>query len=177
MRLAVAALLLAAASFSSPALAAEKSNVYGPPGLGTKAAPKATEPAVRVARLMLPRQQWDRIWEVMADSQRQMIQQVSDGREEAEKAVSLLMRKLAAIMPYEDMIDLQAGLLQKYYTVDELKQLEKFYNSPLGQKSLKLAPEIMQDAMGAMQERIVREMPKIMAEIEAEVGGGAHAHD
>ncbi|MCL2219227.1 MAG: DUF2059 domain-containing protein [Chitinispirillia bacterium] len=46
-----------------------------------------------------------------------------------------------------EMIQLCIPVYEKYYTHDEIKQLIKFYQSPVGQKSVKVAPQIMAEAM------------------------------
>lgn len=167
MRLLVVPALLAACLFAPAAHAADKkptSNVSGPVAL------KET-PAVRVAKAMMPREQWDQIWEAMASAQGQMVAQL--GKEEdngaGQRAVVLLTQKLKTLMPYEEMLDLQAGLLQKYYTAAELKQLEAFYTSDVGKKSLRISPDVMQDMMGAMQEKLVGQMPRVMQEIQTQL--------
>jgi len=133
------------------------------------AADKGVDPAVTAARAMMPKSQWDQMWTAMSESQRQMLAQMG-GDAKADAMMDKLTSRLKALMPYEEMVDLQAGLLKKYYTPAEIKELERFYTSPLGQKSLRTAPEMMRDVMGSVQQRIVSEMPKIMQELAAEAG-------
>ena len=62
---------------------------------------------------------------------------------------------------YQEMVDLTAGLYVKYYTADEIAELAKFYRSPIGQKSLKIAPQLMGDVMGWAQHRAVQVMEEL----------------
>jgi hypothetical protein len=57
-------------------------------------------------------------------------------------------------IPYGEVIDLQASLLQKYFTEAELVQLRDFYRSPLGRKILDRMPEIQQDAIGLTRQKV-----------------------
>lgn len=131
--------------------------------------------AAKLSRIMLPKSTWDQMLEAIEASQLQMIEQVARGAdaEAGKKAMAKARESIARIMPYEEMIDLQAGLLAKYYTAAELQELVKFYGSPLGKKSLQLAPEMMKDVMGVLQERMMRELPRLTNEIMQELGAGA----
>jgi hypothetical protein len=67
--------------------------------------------------------------------------------------------EMEKLLPYQEMLDMQAGLLAKYYTLDEINQLGAFYRSPVGQKSLKVMPAVMADSMGMVQSKMMRELP------------------
>jgi hypothetical protein len=79
------------------------------------------------------------------------------------------MRKmLRAVMPtYEEISAVQARLLAKHYTLDELKQLQQFYRSPLGQKTIRIMPEVTKDAMSWMQSSLMKRMPAAMKDFQA----------
>jgi hypothetical protein len=42
-------------------------------------------------------------------------------------------------------------IYKKYYTHDEIKDLIKFYKTPIGQKTISVMPSVTQDAMAAGQ--------------------------
>jgi hypothetical protein len=42
-------------------------------------------------------------------------------------------------------------IYDKYYTHDEIKELLKFYNTPVGKKTIKVLPQLMQESMQAGQ--------------------------
>ncbi len=49
-----------------------------------------------------------------------------------------------------------------YYTHDDIKQLLKFYNSDLGQKSLKVQEEMAKAAMGPMAQELQQDLMPIV---------------
>ncbi len=71
------------------------------------------------------------------------------------------VRKLVGT--YQEMADLQLGLLVKYYTPEEIKELVKFYSSPVGKKAVKVMPEMTQDIQGAVMAKLQAGMPKLIA--------------
>ncbi len=158
MKTAVAALLLATAPFASA----------GPPAQATT--------AVEIARIVLPRSNWEQI---MAATSEQMDQSMELAfRQEGKEVTPELARvvrgqaqqMMAETMPsYEEMLDVQAGLLAKHYTASELKQLLAFYRSPLGQKTIRITPEVMKDVMGWIQSILQQRMPPAMAKLQAAV--------
>jgi len=159
-RLAIAFVFLLTAAAATPASAAEPA----------KAAAKQETLAVRLARLTIPEKQWNEVLDAIESSQAQMLAQLPGSESEhAQKAIASMQRKVRALMPYAEMLDLQAGLFAKYYTEPELQELYRFYESALGRKTLQLTPEITRDVMAAVQTRMVAELPRLMKELEAEL--------
>jgi len=56
----------------------------------------------------------------------------------------------------------------KYYTLDEIKDLIAFYKSPTGQKSLKTMTSLFADVMKLTQERLIPKLQVVMKELEDE---------
>jgi hypothetical protein len=138
-------------------------------------APKATAPATpaaELARFALPEANWDRINEQTRAQVLQMLvtqlraqPDLPAGFEEELTRQTTEMWK--TLMPsYQELVDFQAGLIAKHYTPDEQRQLLAFYRSPLGQKSIRLQPEIMQDAMGWMQTILQQRMRPAMEKMQ-----------
>ena len=76
-----------------------------------------------------------------------------------------LMRKL----DFNRMMDeIGASVYDKYYTLEEVKDLIVFYKSPTGQKSLKLMTTVMTESMRQVQERIVPKIPVVIQELQEE---------
>ncbi len=72
-----------------------------------------------------------------------------------------------SLMPsYPEMLDFQAGVIAKHYTLEEQRQLLAFYRSPIGQKSIRIQPEILQDTMGWMQSILQQRMPAAMEQMQ-----------
>jgi hypothetical protein len=158
MKIVAAALLLAASSFASA----------GQP------APAST--AVELARIALPRSNWDQVMASTSDQMDQSMQMAfrQDGKEVTPELARIVREQaqemMKEMMPsYEEMLDVQAGLLVKHYTASELKQLLAFYRSPLGQKTIRITPEVMKDVMGWMQSILQQRMPPAMAKLQAAV--------
>jgi hypothetical protein len=78
-------------------------------------------------------------------------------------------RKLNEKLNYNEMMsELSSASFDKYYTLDEIKELIVFYKSPVGQKSIKLMPEVTAETMKAVQEKLMPKMMIVIKEIEDE---------
>jgi hypothetical protein len=62
-----------------------------------------------------------------------------------------------------------AALYAKNYTTEELKELTKFYQTKLGQKTVQLMPQLAAAAAQIGQSRMMQHMPELKAMIEAEL--------
>ncbi len=60
---------------------------------------------------------------------------------------------MTRILDYQWMVDLQASMFAKYYSSEELAELLKFYQSPVGKKALSIMPQVTQDVMGQSMEK------------------------
>lgn len=52
----------------------------------------------------------------------------------------------------DELIDLVIPIYDKYYTRDEIRDLTSFYQSPVGQKTIKVLPQLSAEAIDAGQE-------------------------
>jgi uncharacterized protein len=64
--------------------------------------------------------------------------------------------------------EISASVYDKYYTLEELKDLIAFYKTPTGQKSLRLMTPIFAETMRQMQERLLPKVPIIMQQLQDE---------
>ena len=62
-----------------------------------------------------------------------------------------------------------AALYAKNYTADELKELNKFYQTTLGQKTVQIMPQLAAASAKIGQSRMMKHMPEMKAMIEAEL--------
>jgi len=62
-----------------------------------------------------------------------------------------------------------AALYAKNYTVEELKELNKFYQTPLGQKTVQLMPQLAAASAKIGQSKMIGHMPEMKAMIEGEL--------
>lgn len=63
------------------------------------------------------------------------------------------------VIPYEEIVDIDAQAFGKYFDDGELDQLRKFYESPVGKKSARLMPELMGEAMKHVMDVMPQRMP------------------
>ena len=86
--------------------------------------------------------------------------------------------EVEALLPYEELVNIHARQLTVAYTDAELKDLNAFYKSPLGQKWLKAMPEVSEKVALETQQRIEPKLPQVMQKLAKDVkppAGGAKA--
>jgi hypothetical protein len=52
----------------------------------------------------------------------------------------------------DELIDLVVPIYDKYYSLEEIRDLTRFYQSPVGQKTIKVLPKLSAEAIDAGQE-------------------------
>jgi len=62
-----------------------------------------------------------------------------------------------------------AALYAKNYTVEELNELNKFYQTPLGQKTIQLMPQLAAAGAQIGQSKMMQHMPEMKTMIETEL--------
>jgi len=62
-----------------------------------------------------------------------------------------------------------AALYAKNYTAEELAELNKFYQTPLGQKTVQLMPQLAAAGAKIGQSKMIQHMPEMKAMVEAEL--------
>lgn len=81
---------------------------------------------------------------------------INDNRYPVKRLFDKLMRQFN----YNELInEIATAAFDKYYTLEEIKDLTAFYKTPTGQKTLKMTTPIAAYTMQMMQERV---MPKMM---------------
>lgn len=87
----------------------------------------------------------------------------------AEEFGRRFQEKLMQRLNYSEMInEVSAIIYDKYFTLDEIKDLIAFYKTPTGQKALKTMTPLMADTMQLVSERMLTRIPGIMEELERE---------
>ena len=76
-----------------------------------------------------------------------------------------LMRKINFA---ETVSEMSAAVYDKYYTLEELRDLIAFYKTPTGQKSLRLMTPIFAETMKQMQEKLIPKIPVVIRELQEE---------
>ncbi len=80
-------------------------------------------------------------------------------REHRETMVRELRKTLDEKMSWERMKPEYVRLYASLYTEDELRQLTAFYESPVGQKSIRIQPEVTARLFGIIQRLMVQPAP------------------
>ncbi len=73
--------------------------------------------------------------------------------------------EVEAILPYPELVQLEAAQLATNFSDAELKQLLPFYRSPLGQKSVRAMPLVGQAVNARMRHRLDQKMPEAMQKL------------
>ena len=119
-----------------------------------------------VAALTLPRAQYEAMLDKVAGSASRSVQQQGIGGKSLPQDFAERFRaECGKALPYEAMIEQEALLLAKNYTVGEMRQLADFYKSPVGQKSVQIMPEILMGTQGWVQSRVDQELPSTLQRI------------
>jgi hypothetical protein len=123
--------------------------------------------ATKLARMQMPKEQFEQsLTAVFSQMQEAVAEQaVATGKHAPPDFTTRRSAVMREILSYDEMMDLTAGVWMKRFTVDELKALVRFYESPLGRKLAKKQPEIARDSMGTMMPLILQRMPKVMEKL------------
>ncbi|HEV3271391.1 MAG TPA: DUF2059 domain-containing protein [Candidatus Methylacidiphilales bacterium] len=73
----------------------------------------------------------------------------------------------------QGLVDKMVPIYAKYYSLDDLKAINAFYGTPLGQRMLATTPKIMQESMQIGQNWGRNVAMKLMAELQAEKEKGS----
>ena len=110
----------------------------------------------------------------------QMMSSISDMMEQQFKALKLppggeeaaaafqreIIDWFSEFFVWEQMRDLYVDIYVDVFTEDELKELIRFYQSPLGQKVLKKMPELMQKSIEKTQALLQSKMPEFQKRLQ-----------
>ncbi len=141
--------------------------------LGARAADPAPL-AVELSRLAMPEENWKRMVKTGAEQVSQYIATslAQAGAQTPADLPARVAEEYARIMPsYQEILDLQAGLLAKHYTDGELRELLAFYRTPLGRKAIRIMPEVSADVNGQLLAMMQQRMPAMMERLKASFEG------
>lgn len=104
----------------------------------------------------------------MGDSIKPVMNQSLPPGEYREKLIDLFIAKFRSKADAKQLIDMALPLYDKYFTDEEIKALTKFYETPVGRKSVSTLPQLtmeMQQEGKAWGENLGREsMQEVLAE-------------
>jgi len=124
--------------------------------------------AVELSRLVLPQESWDKM---MRDSSEQLRQYVEasvrrSGGTIPPEFTARFSEAFKQVYSYQEIMDIQAGLLVKHYTEGELREMLAFYRTPLGKKAIRIMPEVMADVNGQIMALLQQRMPAVMERLK-----------
>jgi uncharacterized protein len=124
--------------------------------------------AVDVSRFVLSRDTWARMQRNTAEQAKQQIARTfgRSGTPVPPEFGPRFEDELGKALTYDEVTQIQARLLGKHYTASELKGLLAFYKTPLGQKVIRVMPEVTQDASEQMLSLYQQRLPQIMERLK-----------
>lgn len=144
------------------------------------AGPAKPEPlAVQLSRFVFPEENWNKLMGGLTAQMRQVLLERLEVMADAEAAAEIgdaIAAEVKTFFTYQEILDIQASLLAKHYTDAELRQLFAFYRSPVGQKAIRIMPEVAQDANGQLMVIVQQRMPAMMERLKPLVEAAAKRH-
>jgi hypothetical protein len=127
-------------------------------------APSVPAVAIELSRFVLSEETWNRMEQGIGEQTQQHIAQnlAQRGMQVPPDFGPRFTEEFRRLISYREILELQAALLAKHYTVPELRQLLAFYKTPLGRKVIRVMPEVMQDVNGRMLLLVQERMPAMI---------------
>jgi hypothetical protein len=145
-------------------------------GAATEGAPPSPL-AVEVSGFVLSRDTWSKMQRSTAEQAKQQIAR-NLGRSGTSVPPEFSQRfdeEFGKILTYDEVIDIQARLLGRHYTASELKGLLAFYKTPLGQKLIRVMPEVTQEASSEMLSLYKERLPHLVERLKPTLEGSGPA--
>ncbi len=109
----------------------------------------------------------------METMQRQQFDQLVAGKEmspeqraEADRIMAKTNEIMRKALSWQEMRPLYVDVYKKTFTREDVRAITKFYESPAGRSLLDKTPALMQNLMGAIQQKMVPMMEELQAEIQ-----------
>ncbi|RZA37102.1 MAG: DUF2059 domain-containing protein [Lysobacteraceae bacterium] len=109
----------------------------------------------------------------MEEMQRQQFEQITAGKEltaEQKAEVDRIQARTNEIvrktLAWDQMRPLYVDVYKKTFTSEDVKSISKFYESPAGKNLLDKTPALMQNLMGAIQQKIIPMVEELQAELK-----------
>jgi len=116
-------------------------------------------------------------------SQQQMIRQVLAGRElseqqrrELDATMTASMNTVAELLSWEQLQPLYRELYTQTFDAEEVQAMIDFYASSVGQSMVQKMPRLMQNAMQAVQGKLLPFLQELQHKLEAQSGAGGDGH-
>jgi uncharacterized protein len=109
----------------------------------------------------------------MEEMQRQQFEQITAGKEltaEQKAEVDRIQARTNEIvrktLAWDQMRPLYVDVYKKTFTAEDVKAIAKFYESAAGRSLLDKTPALMQNLMGAIQQKIIPMVEELQAELK-----------
>ncbi|WP_437307027.1 DUF2059 domain-containing protein [Sorangium sp. So ce388] len=129
--------------------------------LGSAHAGEAEKKLAReLTHLVMPREVYNALIEQLMTNMGASMQQA--GAKISASDAGKLKAVVAEVLPYDELVQWNVEIYAGKFTADELKELIKFYGTPVGKKAAKLLPEISGEVGKKVGAVIVERMPAAM---------------
>jgi len=117
-------------------------------------------------------------------SQQQMIRQILANRElseqqqgELDATMTASMNAVAQLLSWEELQPLYRDLYAQTFDAEEVQAMIDFYASPVGQSMVEKMPLLMQNAMQAIQAKLLPFLQNLQHTLEAQSGQSQDTHE
>ncbi len=90
---------------------------------------------------------------------------LKEDKNKMEKYNKIMKDFLVKYVSWDKVSDDMAKLYAKYYTTEELRHIKAFYLTPVGQKTLRLMPKLVNEGMQLSQSKIMPHIKEMQEEI------------
>ncbi|WP_437548565.1 DUF2059 domain-containing protein [Sorangium sp. So ce367] len=116
--------------------------------------------ALELTHLVMPKDVYNALLDQLMTNMGASMQQA--GAKISPRDASKLKAVVAEVLPYDELVQWNVEIYAGKFTADELKELIKFYGTPVGKKAAKLLPEISGEVGKKVGTVIVQRMPAAM---------------
>lgn len=116
--------------------------------------------ALELTHLVMPKDVYNALLDQLMINMGASMQQA--GAKISPRDASKLKAVVAEVLPYDELVQWNVEIYAGKFTADELKELIKFYGTPVGKKAAKLLPEISGEVGKKVGTVIVQRMPAAM---------------
>lgn len=109
----------------------------------------------------------------MEQMQRQQFEQITSGKDlsaeqkaEVERIQARTNQIVRKALSWDEMRPLYIDVYKRTFSREDVKAMAKFYESPAGKNLLDKTPALMQNLMGAIQQKIVPMMEELQTELK-----------
>jgi len=99
---------------------------------------------------------------------------LAEGKAMMERVMGKILTGFQSRISFQDIAeDVYYPLYAKNFSEAQLQDMIDFYNTPTGQHTIAVMPQLVQDSMALTQQRIMPTMIEVLREVMAEEMGGA----